>query len=121
MNLNESPIYNIWRYIKRVCENPAHDDYRKYGGRGIKVSKEWKNDFKSFYRWAMKKGYGEGKKLARLDLSGDFSPSNCIILTSKQNWYYSRNKAFPNSMEVPHKLKKWNSKLWEAERKKIPQ
>ena len=43
-------IYNKWKGMKQRCYNSNYDFYRAYGGRGIKVCDEWKDDFMQFYK-----------------------------------------------------------------------
>ena len=43
-------IYNKWKGMKQRCYNPNYDFYNAYGGRGIKVCDEWKDDFMQFYK-----------------------------------------------------------------------
>ena len=35
------------------------------------------NDFTKFYDWAMANGYDETKSIDRIDVDGDYEPSNC--------------------------------------------
>lgn len=44
-----TPEYNAWVSIKERCLNPNTKHYHRYGGRGIQICEEWKNDFQSFY------------------------------------------------------------------------
>lgn len=48
-----------------------------YGQRGIQICDEWKDDFMSFYTWAMQNGYNENLTLDRIDVNGNYAPSNC--------------------------------------------
>ena len=43
--------------MKSRCYNPKASKYYLYGGKGIEVCEEWKNDFMSFYNWSMNNGY----------------------------------------------------------------
>ena len=43
--LSNSRIYEIWRGMKKRCDNGN----KNYGGRGITVCNEWKNSFNTFY------------------------------------------------------------------------
>ena len=70
-------LYNIWFKIKQRCFNKNNPAFNDYGGRGIGVCEEWKNDFQSFYNWAMENGYNEGLSIDRIDNDGNYEPSNC--------------------------------------------
>jgi hypothetical protein len=72
-------LYNTWVNIKRRTLNPKNKKYDYYGGRGITICDEWKDDFMSFYTWAMKNGYEENKGLSidRIDNDGNYCPENC--------------------------------------------
>lgn len=76
-NLRYSKIYNVWRCMKSRCYNPNIEAYKNYGGRGIKVCDEWKNDFLSFYNWSMNNGYSENLTIDRINNSKNYEPSNC--------------------------------------------
>lgn len=43
--------YTIWGNIKSRCNNTNAPNYHRYGGRGIKLSEVWENDFPSFYEY----------------------------------------------------------------------
>ena len=72
-------LYGIWGDIKDRALNPKHNHYINYGGRGITICDEWKNDFKSFYDWSILNGYEENKSLSidRIDNDGNYCPDNC--------------------------------------------
>jgi hypothetical protein len=78
-NLSYTKLYNIWGSIRGRTLNPKNKQYNDYGGRGITICEEWKNDFKSFYDWAMLNGYEENKGLSidRIDNDRNYSPENC--------------------------------------------
>jgi hypothetical protein len=46
-------IYRIWADMKTRCYNKKYKEYHRYGGKGINVCAEWKNDFLKFFDWAM--------------------------------------------------------------------
>lgn len=43
--------------MKSRCYNSKEKIYKYYGGRGITICDEWKNNFETFYNWAMNNGY----------------------------------------------------------------
>ena len=70
-------LYSIWHNMKTRCYNPNTQHYDCYGGRGIKVCEEWKNNFQAFYDWAITHGYAADLTLDRRDGNGDYCPGNC--------------------------------------------
>lgn len=82
-------IYDVWRSMKDRCNNPNNSRYKRYGGRGIRVSEEW-NDPKAFYEWATKNGYKKGLVIDRINNDGNYEPSNCRFVDVKTN---NRNKS----------------------------
>ena len=77
--LSNTRLNRIWRSIKDRTLNTNHKAYQYYGGRGITMCEEWKNDAKAFYDWAMTNGYEENKGLSidRIDNDRGYSPENC--------------------------------------------
>ena len=77
--LHKSKLYKVWVNIKDRILNLKNKRYIDYGGRGITIYEEWKNDFVPFYNWAMSNGYEENKNLSidRIDNDGNYCPENC--------------------------------------------
>lgn len=74
---HQSRLYNIWQGMRYRCENPNHRSYPNWGGRGIKVCREWRTDYAVFKAWALSHGYNSGLSIDRIDVNGDYKPSNC--------------------------------------------
>ena len=83
-NLSGTRIYNIWRAMNRRCYMPSHENYRYYGGRGIKVCDEWRHSFLAFYAWAISNGYAAGLTIERMNNDGDYTPDNCTWLSMRE-------------------------------------
>jgi hypothetical protein len=77
-----SPTYISWLSMRKRCSDPSHDNYRLYGGRGIKVCERWLNSFENFLA-----DMGErpkGRFLEREDNDGNYKPSNCKWATRSE-------------------------------------
>lgn len=77
-------LYNVWVSMRQRCNNPNDINYARYGGRGIKVCKEW-NDYATFRTWCLNNGYKEGLDLDRRDNDGGYNPQNCRFVTHRVN------------------------------------
>lgn len=78
------PLYHIWGAMIRRCYNTNIHNYHRYGGRGIIVCDEWKNDFQKFYNWAIKNGWQKGLTIERKNNDGNYCSDNCIFATRKK-------------------------------------
>ena len=70
-------LYTIWANMKARCFNPNSKDYKAYGGRGITVCQEWKDNYVAFKKWAIQNGYDNKLTIDRIDVNKDYEPSNC--------------------------------------------
>jgi hypothetical protein len=72
-----SRLYLSWAHMISRCSNKNDSAYKNYGGRGIKVCDEWKESFENFEKWALEEGYNEKLTIDRIDVNGNYEPSNC--------------------------------------------
>lgn len=77
-------LYEIWQGMKKRCYKKTEPCYERYGGRGITICDEWKNDFMAFHDWALQSGYTDELTIDRKDNNKGYSPDNCRWSTAKE-------------------------------------
>ena len=85
-------LYGVWNSMKQRCSNPKTKQYNDYGGRGIKVCKEWVKSYITFRDWAVLNGYAKGLCIDRTDNDAGYNPGNCRWATYSVNLQNSRPK-----------------------------
>lgn len=100
-------IHQTWAGMKARCYNKNDDSYMDYGGRGITVCDEWKNDFMVFYKWAMENGYDDSKTIDRIDNDKGYMPENCRWTTNKEQSNNRRSNIKITIGNTTKTLKQW--------------
>lgn len=88
LKLEHSEILDRLRRIHngmmQRCYNPNAIGYKHYGGRGISVCSEW-HDRETFIDWALNKSnYANNLSIDRINVNGNYEPSNCRWATAKE-------------------------------------
>lgn len=71
----QSPEYRSYIGMKQRCLYPKHRGFADYGGRGIHVCDRWVNSFENFLHDMGPRP--SGCSIDRIDVNGDYEPSNC--------------------------------------------
>jgi hypothetical protein len=82
-------LYSIWTGMKKRCHYPRHKYFYNYGGRGISVCEMWRTSFAVFQEWALANGYQPTLTIDRINVNGNYEPSNCRWATRSEQ---ERNK-----------------------------
>lgn len=77
--LSGTRLYGIWRGMNDRCFNPKSTSYENYGGRGITICQDWlgEHGLLKFIDWSENNGYADNLSIDRIDVNGNYEPSNC--------------------------------------------
>lgn len=95
--------------MKARCSNPRSIVWPLYGGRGITVCRRWKA-FEAFFA-DMGPRPSPHHTIERKDNCGDYTPSNCIWATRKQQMNNQRNNHIITFLGKTQTLAQWVDEL----------
>jgi len=78
----------IWGTMQQRCLNPKSKAYHRYGGRGITICDRWL-DFTRFQE-DMEPTWKDGLSIERIDVNGNYEPSNCKWIPVGDQWKNKR-------------------------------
>ena len=114
--------YHVWHDIKQRCLNPNNKAYKNYGARGITICKEWENP-KNFCEWAFNNGYKEGLSIDRIDVNGNYEPSNCRWVDMETQQRNKRTNNLLTIKDITHCITDWSNilgvSIWTVKNKPI--
>lgn len=110
-----SRLYFTWMNMKQRCSNPNKPFYQDYGGRGIRVCNEWLESYLEFRDWAIRSGYDDTLQIDRIDVNGNYEPSNCRWVTTYQQSANRRKNR--NGRTSPFRGVSWHAsgRKWTAQ------
>ena len=107
---NRSRLYHVWADMKNRCSSPKCHAYKHYGARGIKVCSEWM-EYEPFRDWSITHGYADNLTLDRIDVNGDYEPSNCRWATWKQQANNKRGTRKLTYNGKTQSIQEWSEEL----------
>lgn len=108
--LYQHKLMKVWGSIKQRCNNSKNKAYENYGGRGIKMCKQWENSFICFYNWSIKNGWNENLSIDRIKVNKGYYPSNCRYITMNEQKHNTRRNVFLTMNGERLTISQWSDK-----------
>jgi len=106
--MTESREYQIWLGMKARCHTESNRAYKYYGAKGVSVCDAWFNSFEQFL--ADMGVAPEGASIDRVDVRGNYEPSNCRWATAEEQ---ANNKS--NNRRITWQGKTMTAAQWGRE------
>lgn len=89
-----TPEYQCWSDIKARCLKPEHKFFEYYGGRGITICDEWKDDFSAFLAHVGPRPSQKHTIDRHPNNDGNYEPNNVRWATRKEQIDNRRSTVF---------------------------
>lgn len=96
-------LYGCYKGMMSRCYREKDIHYNAYGKRGIAVCAEWKNKPDVFIKWAVSHGYSDALTLDRINVNGNYEPSNCRWIPMSEQ--YKNKQSNSGKMPLPEPYK----------------
>lgn len=106
--MSKSRLYGCYKGMMSRCYRQSDIHYKAYGGRGITVCDEWKNDSKAFIDWALTNGYSDDLTIERIDVNGNYEPSNCTWIPMSEQYDNKRQNVMIEWNGERHNATYWS-------------
>ena len=106
--MSYTPEHRVWRSMLTRCYNRNCACYSRYGGRGITVCDRWRHSFKNFFE-DMGKRPSSSHSIDRIDVNGNYEPSNCRWVTQTVQSNNTRVNKFISINGVERTQAEWSA------------
>jgi hypothetical protein len=89
-----SRLYGCYKNMMSRCYRTKDIHYKAYGQRGIVVCKEWKRNPSAFIDWALSNGYSDELTIERINVNGNYEPSNCTWIPMKEQYKNKQSNCY---------------------------
>lgn len=89
----KSKEYTCWALMKSRCSYKKGNNYQDYGGRGISVCDRWIASYENFLL-DMGRAPSRSHSIDRIDVNGNYEPSNCRWATIEVQARNKRNTKY---------------------------
>jgi hypothetical protein len=99
----QHPIRTVHMHMLSRCYDKTYPRYSDWGGRGIRVCKEWRDPVTgliNFAKWAIKNGWKKGLYFDRENNDGDYEPSNCRFISARRSILNRRSTKMGNDPQT---------------------
>jgi hypothetical protein len=107
LKVTDRPEYQIYHQMKQRCYNSNHPQYPNYGGRGITICDRWLEPngmgFLNFLQDMGERPAGD-YSIERIDVNGNYEPSNCTWITMTEQTMNKRTTAILKEGDIFGKL-----------------
>jgi hypothetical protein len=102
--VSKHPLYHIYMGMYYRCYEEHDTSYESYGGRGIYICDEWRENPDKFFEWSLNNGWAPGLSIDRIDNDGCYGPDNCRWTTMKEQNKNRRNTIYVSCEGVKRPL-----------------
>lgn len=111
-----APEYDSWCRMIQRCTNKNGNRWENYGGRGITVCPEWRNDFAAFFAHVGSKPSPK-HSLDRINNDGNYEPGNVRWATFSEQMFNRRKwkkKKLVTHCRRGHEYTEANTSWWKS-------
>lgn len=106
--MSNTATHRSWSGMFQRCYNSKVREYPMYGGRGISVCQDW-HVFENFLKDMGERP--EGKSIDRIDVNGNYEPSNCRWASARVQTNNRRNTRMITANGKTMALTDWSREI----------